>query len=328
MADLTLTPARFDALQRETLEREIRIWPARSWSPSQLGHPCDRFQVWRFTKYELHARHDHVLQSIFTQGRDHQRLIYTRLEAMGFDIVREYDRPIQYRVRNTVISGRPDGKVRGIGSDHFEEPWILELKAVSSHLWDRLETAADLARSPIHYVQGYWAQGQLYCFLENLQHGVFIFENKSTGILKALPYTLDLEVCEAILQRVERLQPLVAEGIDPPPIPWTSGICGRCPFEATCYPARDFGEGAAVLTDTGLIDALERREQLKEARDEFDALDRGVRDRLKRDGVKHALAGPFVIDAREREVKGYTVEPRLDTIYTIHRLPEPKESAS
>src|SRR3972149_9681646 len=109
-ADSALTADGFEILQRTTLEERIRIFPARSWWPSMLGHPCDRACVWKATRWQSQTKHDAVLESIFEQGRRAQGPIYERLEAMGFDLIRESDRPRQYHVGSAGISGRPGAK--------------------------------------------------------------------------------------------------------------------------------------------------------------------------------------------------------------------------
>lgn len=318
-AATALTADGFDVLQRTVLQERIRIFPARSWWPSMLGHPCDRACVWKATRWQEQRKHDAVLESIFEQGRKAQPGIYDRLEELGFELIRESDRPRQYRVGSAVISGRPDGKIRAFRKERYTPPRILEVKALSGFTWDRISTVGDIRNAPSHWTRGYYAQGQLYCFLEDTPFGVFILQSKATGMLKAVPFELDFAYAEQLLRRVERLQPLIEQGVDPDPIPYDWGVCGGCGFQSICYPPRDFGAGTAVLEDAALVESLELRERLKPSKAEYDEVDKAVKAQLKRQGIKSAIAGPFTIEANERQVKAYTVEARIDTIFEIRR---------
>lgn len=318
-ADRALTPEGFDEALRAQLRSEIKVYPARSFWPSSLSHPCDRALVWNFLNWEKKAPHDEVLQSIFDEGREHMPSIYRRLEAMGFEIVRESDRPVQYRVGGGIISGRPDGRIIGFRGVRYPAPRILEIKTAVDHQWESLNTVDDIRNSESHYVRGYYGQGQLYAFLENVSSGVFVLKNKTTGLLKLIPYELDYEHAEGLLKRVERLQPMVDEGKDPDPIVFNWKVCGSCGFLDQCYPAKNFGEGASVIDDAAFVAQLERREQLRPQSSEYDAVDREIKARLKHEGIKEAIAGPFVIQGAERNRKAYSVEASSFVQYTIKR---------
>lgn len=319
-AERALTPEGFTEALKASLEDEIRIYPARAFYPSSIGHPCDRFLVWNFTRWEQKQRHDWVLQSIFGEGNIHQPSVYARLERMGFDVVREHDRPVQYKVGHAVISGRPDGKIRGFRGARYAPLRVLEVKSTQGHAFDQLDTIEDIKRAPQHYVRSYADQGYIYGFLENLPQGVIVLKSKATGVLKAIPFDLDFNRAEQLLQRIERLQPMIEQGVDPEPIPYDQGICGRCEFSHLCYPAKSFGEGAAVITDPAFIEDLEARERLKQARSDYEDLDRAIKARLKHEGVESAIAGPFTIEATQRQVKAYSVEARTDTVFNIRRV--------
>lgn len=298
-AEAILTAEGFEHRQRDVLEHDIKIFPARAFYPSSLGHPCDRFIVWNFTRWDKKAKHDAVLQSIFSEGRFHQPDIYARLEAMGFELVRESDRPVQYQVAGAVISGRPDGRVIGFRGIRYKPPLVLEAKSMSDYQWQKTDTVEDLRESESPWTRSYFAQGQLYCFNDNLPRGVFILKNKATGMLKLIPFELDYEYAEALLQRVERLQPMIAAKVDPDPIPFTRSVCGGCGFANQCYPPKSFGEGAAYLDNPALVALLERREQLGPTASEYAHADREAKATLKHEGIKFAIVGPFMVEGKE-----------------------------
>lgn len=315
-----LTPEGFAEAQNAALSADSRVFPARSWWPSMLGHPCDRFLVWRWVRWEEAALPGPVLQSIFRHGREAQPHIYERLEDMGFDVVREYDRPAQYEPRpGVVISGRPDGKLRGFKGERFPVAVPFEAKTMYGHAWQRIATADDLQAARSQWIRQYYAQGQLYLLLENVDQGAFVLSNKDTGLLRLLPFMLDYAYAESLLARIERLQPVIARREDPPPIAWEHGVCASCAFAARCYPAKAFGEGASVILDDDFIALLEARDAVRESSQRFRELDDAIKARLRREGIKDAIAGPFRITVTPRAIKGYTVDARTDMVVTIKR---------
>ena len=319
-AEAILTTEGFDQAQQAYLEGKRRVFAARAWYPSSIGHPCDRALVWRMTKGETQELHSHVLQSIFDQGNELQPIIQRRLEALGFTVQGEGDRSRQYKIKGTVISGRPDGKLIAYRGEKYRPAPVVEMKSMSSYQFERHRSVDDLRKSSSHWTRNYYAQGQLYAFLEDVPNGVYVLMDKTLGLLRLIPFELDFGYVENLLQRVERLQPLVDQGVDPDPIPYDWSICGGCGFNTQCYPPRDYGEGTAVLTEDAFIEALEERERLKPSRDGYEEADRAIKARLKRDGIRSAVAGPFAIEATERKVTGYTVEPRTDVVFKIDRV--------
>jgi len=286
-AETVLTPEGFEIAQKEWLESQIKIWPARAFYLFDAGHPCDRFKTWRWTMSEAQRPHDYVLQSIFGEGHLHQPDVYNKLDALGFDIVREGMRAKQWTLPGgAVISGRIDGWVRGYRRAKYDPPRLLEIKSSSPHVFASIDRIEDLRNAREHYIRAYYDQGQLGAILEETEHGVFVFKNKLTGMLKVVPFALDYAYAEAMVKRIERLNEIVKAKIDPPPITYDSGICGRCGFEFLCFPPRDAGEGFVRIEDPGLVDDVERRAALEPDKKEYDELDKSVKERLKK------LVGP------------------------------------
>lgn len=322
-----LTPEGFDAAQREALEKQIQVYPARAWYPSSAGHPCDRYAVFRWTRWNEMKPHDAGTQAIFNEGNLHQPAIYAALEGIGFQLVRESDRPRQWKLKGgAVISGRIDGKLVGFRGEKFEAPRLLEIKTTQTYQFDKLNTYTDILTSAQHYVRGYAVQAQLYCLLEELAEGVLVFKNKQNGLLKLIPYSLDYAFAEGVVQRIERLNAMVQRKESPPPITYDDGVCGRCGFLGLCYPPKDYGAGLQLFDDSQLMEDLTALEELKKGAKEYDALDKSIKARLKRLGTfEAAMCGPYLIERNEVSVKEYNVKARTDVRFSISRPDQPKQ---
>jgi len=309
-----LTPEGFDGALNALVKTEIRDpGPARSNWPSRAGHPCTRFLVWVRTRWGEQAKHDVGLQSVFNEGHFQQKQIIRRLEQMGFEIV-EQDRAFEF----AGYSGRLDGKIKSYLDYRFVPPIPMEAKSCSPWAFDSLHTEEDIIKSKYHYMRGYQHQLNLYMIMDDTDRGVYVFKNKVTGWLKLIPAKLDWALADSLVKRSKEIDQMVAEKIDPPPIGYDDGICGRCGFLSHCYPPRDFGEGAELITDQTFLDQLDRHQELKPIKAEYDSLDDVISKRVK--GRALILAGDYIIEGKEQTRKGFTVPESVTWRKTIRRV--------
>ena len=315
LAELVLTPDGFDEAYRNLLRSESKSWPSRSWAPSRLGHPCDRYLVWGWTRWQEKAAFDPVKLAIFREGNVHQPDVYVRLEAMGFKIQRENEKAVQWEPRpGVVISGRIDGKALAYKGTRYDPSIIVEIKTTQGHTFDALNSIADVRKHHAFYIRGYYDQGQLYLLLEERPRGMLVFKNKQTGMLKIIPFEIDFERGETLVARAERLTPLVKAKTDPPPIPWEPSICGGCEFEHLCYPPKTAGAGAVLIDDEKLAEDLEQIEALRPAAEEHDDLLKSAKARLKQmiGGPGTGMCGRWQVDIKEVSKREYTVPARTE----------------
>jgi CRISPR/Cas system-associated exonuclease Cas4 (RecB family) len=321
--EYAITPEGFTAIYRDLLASERQTWPARSWSPYNLGHPCDRYLVWRWTKWDQQAAIEPEKLAVFREGDLHQPDVYNRLEKMGFRIIREAEKSVQWEPRKGVlISGRIDGKITHFMGEKFDPSLILEIKTTSPYTFDALKTIQDVRTHRAYYVRGYYDQDQLYCVLEERPRGVMIFKNKQTGMLKAIPFEIDYDRAEWLIARAERLTPMVRDKVDPPPIEFDPMICGDCAFEHLCFPPKSGGAGLSVLEDAELLTMLEERQKLKESSDSYGELDRAVKAKIKAAIGKsgEAILGPWKITVKTFGKKEYLVPAQDNTTVTLKRV--------
>lgn len=308
-----LTPEGFQSALTESFQAEIKRSPVYSNWVSVAGHPCDRYLVWRRTRWEEAKPHDPTLQSIFDEGHHHQQTVCNRLRKVGFEITEE-DRPFQWGG----YSGRIDGKLKGYKGEQFVVPYPLEIKSCSPHVFDAIDSEEDIARSKHYYIRSYRHQMTLYLLLDNSECGFYVLKQKVTGWLKLIPATLDWSLANELIPRSELIEKMVSEKADPPPIAYDDGVCGRCGFLALCYPPKDYGEGAEVIADQGFIDMLTRHQELKAAKSEYEALDEAISKRVKNHPL--ILAGDYVIEGKEIPRKGFTVADSAQWRKTIRSV--------
>lgn len=321
--EYALTAEGFHSTHLNLLRSERKTWPQRSWSPYNLGHPCDRYLVWRSTRWQEQQAVEPTLLAIFREGNLHAPDIYARLESMGFKIQREDEKTKQWEPAPGVrLSGRIDGKILGFKGHRFEPSLILEIKTTSPYTFDALNTIEDVKKNRAYYIRGYVDQCTLYCVLEERPRGLLIFKNKLTGMLKAIPFELDYDRAEWLIKRAERLQPMVDKKIDPPPIDFDAKVCGECAFNHICFPDKQGGDGAALIENADLLMQLEERAELAPISKRYTALDSAVKDTVKaamgKDG--QAICGPWSIKVSTRPRKGFTTQDGETTTVTLSRI--------
>ena len=321
--EYVITAEGFHSAYLDVLRSEIKTWPARSWTPSNLGHPCDRFLVWRWTRWNEGLKHDPIKQAIFREGNIHAPDVYQRLEKMGFGIQREGEKTTQWEPKKgVIISGRIDGKILSFRDVKYDPSIILEIKTTSPYTFDALNTIQDVREHRAFYVRGYYDQDQLYCVLENRPRGIMVFKNKQTGMLKAIPFEIDYDRGEWLIARAERLAPMVREKIDPPPIPFDDFICGDCTFKGLCYPPVVGGEGAKLIEDGELLEMLEERATVADKRARYEELDKAVKSKAKqalgKDGM--GMCGPWEVSTKTSPRKAYEVKASEATTVTLRRI--------
>jgi len=164
-----------------------------------------------------------------------------------------------------------------------------------------------------HRGGGYQLLSYLYGAAE--PYGFMLLDR--SGLPRLLPVELDrnLDRMEEFLARAERVLDHVEAGTLPDYLLDDSAECRRCAwFGHTCNPP--FGANAAqVLTDPELEADLERREALKDAAREFEALDRDVKNRLR--GVESGIAGAFAIHGAWGKSSRIELPEDLKKQYTV-----------
>jgi CRISPR/Cas system-associated exonuclease Cas4 (RecB family) len=278
------------------LERKaakIKLYPTHTNRASELGHVCERYLVFKRTRWMDATLHDVALQLVFDEGHLHEDAVMNDLREAGVQVI-EQQRSFHWQKYN--ITGHIDGKIID-----GREVLPIEIKSMSTYVFKSITTVDDMLHSRYAHLKKYPAQLQLYMLMDNAERGIFILKDKSSGQLKELIMPLDLVYCESLVQKTERINAHVAANTIPEPIPWDERTCGSCQFAHICLP--EARREALDLTDDPDLEAqLKRRSELDPLRREYEELDDLVKMKVK--GRPKVVVGDYLITGREITPKG------------------------
>lgn len=280
----------------ESKIKKIKQWPTNSNRASIMGHPCDRFLVYKRTRWQEEALHDVGRQFVFDEGNLHEEAVLQALREAGFKII-EQQRPFEWKKYQ--ITGTVDAKIL---DDRKAYP--IEVKSFSEWAWNKTNTVDDMLKSKAVYMRGYPAQLTLYLLMDEKEEGMFILKNKTNGLLKQINLTLDFEYAETLVKKAERINAHLQAGTLPDRIPWEVGACEWCSFGHICLP--EYTREATLLDDPELEAKLDRRGELKALSDEYDALDKEIKEKVKE--RPETVVGKWLLKGAWRERKAFTVE--------------------
>ena len=281
----------------ETKARKAQLWPVRSNRASEMGHPCVRYLTFLRTRGEERSVPSPELQMIFDLGNILEPAVIRDLQDAGFQ-VNQTQKGLEWKKYQ--ITGSIDGNLIIDGASY-----PLEIKTSSPNVFNALNSVEDMNRSKYLYMRKYPTQLNLYMLMHEREKGVFIFKNKTTGAMKEIWMDLDYQLGEETLQKAELVNMHVQEGTTPEPIEWEDSICGECAFLHICTPDR-IAQGAEIVDNENLLFLLNRRESLKQAKEEYEEVDKLVKESLKE--KDKLLIGPWYVTGKFQERGEYTVK--------------------
>ncbi len=275
---------------------KIKMWPVNANRAGELGHPCDRYLVYLRTRGMERPLHDVGLQFIFDDGNVHEASVLRDLQEAGIKII-EQQRAFEWKKYQ--ITGRIDGKIQDNG-----DIIPIEIKSFNDWNWKAINSAEDMFKSKAIYMKKYPAQLTLYLIMDEKESGLFILKNKVNGLLKQISLKLDFTYAESLIQKAERVNTHIQTGTLPDRIPYDDNTCGFCSFSHICLP--DVTHEATLIDDPELEIKLDRRAELKEAKDEFDNLDKEIKESVKE--RPNVVIGKWAISGKWVDKKGFTVK--------------------
>lgn len=292
----TLTPAAIaDTIQTawgQFLARSSRPQAPHAYVYASSYRACERRMVYELTIPDQQPPFPPEVLAKFRRGDDRERDLLSDLTRIGrdaepsFKVIGQQERfTLRDHKGRPAIVGKVDARLEVNG---LRAP--LEVKAWSPMMVDRIERFSDLFDNPWTQSGGYQLLSYLYGAGE--PYGFLLLDR--SGIPRLLPVELDanLDRMEEFLAKAERVLDHVQAGTLPDYLD-DAAECRRCHWYGhTCNPPLS-AAGATLLNDPDLEAALERREALKAAGDEFNALDRQIKNQLR--GVESGIVGTFQI---------------------------------
>lgn len=243
---------------------------------------CTRQMVHSILDWDKKDSPDDGLLALFESGKKEETNIIKMLLDLGFEVINQQN-PIMIKNRDgeIICSGRIDGKIVYKGASI-----PFEIKSMNDYSFQQLNTIADFEKSPLH--RKYIKQLQLYMYGNEIEVGMFIISNFRQ--IKIIPVYLNYELCEQIIQQLERAWDFVQKKQYPDPIAYNPKICDWCPWEFLCTKAT-INKPAEFINNKELEDLLNRRAELEPAAKEYKEIDEQIKAPFKKNGVLNAVVG-------------------------------------
>lgn len=255
----------------EHKQSKISVWPVRSNRASAMGDPCLRKLVYYRTSWEQMLPHSIDLQYIFDEGNEQETSLTIELqEALRKKNMQFIGQQQGINIEGTQISGRIDGKIV-----YNNQYFPTDIKTSSPVIWDNLKCTEDFDKYP--WTKKYPAQLLIYMYADNLEGGMFLLKNKSTGKLKQFNLVLSdwLGYVEELLQKDRQIQDHVKNKTLPEKVN-DPECCKGCAFEHICGPDLEF-KGIEFDDNPEIESKLQRLSELKPLVSEYNKIDRQLK---------------------------------------------------
>lgn len=214
-------------------ERAEAAEPARPYlGASVIGEPCARRLWWSF-RWAIRERFDGRMLRLFDTGHREEWRVLDELRQLGLEVwdrdhARGDDEQFAVRAHGGHFRGHLDAVVRGL-PEAPKTPHLVDVKTVSSKKFTEL-----LKRGFRDAYPRYWAQGQVYMGLMELERAAFIFVVKDTDEIHVERFAFDKPEFERIMERAGRIifaaEPPAGVSTDPA---WHE--CKFCPAFDLCH---------------------------------------------------------------------------------------------
>jgi hypothetical protein len=260
--------AGIDQLKRS----KIKKVPAMANRASYLGDDCERKLYYLRAEWDKAEETPLELQYIFEEGHQQEKVIIADMIEAGFKIIRQQE---PFTWADHQITGSIDGMI--VMPDQSLVPF--DAKSMSPHVWDKVSDVESLKR--FTWTKKYVAQIILYMLMSNQERGVLVFKNKSNGRFKQLNFLLSdfLDLAEEQLQKADRVNVAVATKTPPDRLE-EPDHCRMCQFRLHCLPDQNF-DHLEFIDNEELVALLEKKEQLKPYRDQYDDIDDQIKEQIK-----------------------------------------------
>lgn len=294
---------------REKLQEKCKVYPQNNLRCSSIGHPCSRYVYLCITNFQDRTPPDVGLQAIFGLGNTLETHVIEKIKEAGFEVITPTDH--SFRIEPQNITGREDLRIK----DENGELIPVEVKSISPFEFDKLNCFDDFVNNKKPFIRAYAAQIQLYMYQFAKPYGFFALINKLTGEIKFIRIELDFDYCDKILQKAEYINKCLADKT-PPEACDEIGLCENCDLQHICGNCKRIP--ADVELDDELENLINRKEELKAAKAEYEAVDKEIKAKVgEREKV---ITGTYLIERKAFEKKAFTVPASTQYRISIRRL--------
>lgn len=306
-----MTAEKLNAMLFKAKADKITVYPCRNLRASNLGHPCERYLYLLIKHWEEQKPHDVGLQNIFDLGNTLEEHTIKNIKEAGLEVITPTQRSWQVEVKGGIITGREDVRIK----DENGNLLPVEIKGLSPFEYDKLNSVDDFLKSKKPYVQGYPAQLFIYMLHFGKETGFFALTNKLTGETKFIEVPFDYELGETYLSKAERIYKALAAN-EPPESCDNIEMCDKCPLAHICGDVKR--KPADVDIDDELDELINRKQELSEAKKEYEAVDKQIKQKVgEREKV---ITGQYLIERKSFLKKAFTVPESTQWRMTIKRL--------
>lgn len=298
-----------EALEK-TAQDKIKVYPVEHLSASRLGHPCERYLYLLLKNWQDVKPYDVGLQHIFDLGNSIEDYTIARLKEAGFECITPTAR--SWKIENPLITGREDVRIKDPDTGDLLP---CEIKGIYPQEWEKLNTIDDFLKSKRHVVRGYPTQLFVYMYHFGKEKGYFIITNKLTGEIKPIEVTLDYKFGDECLKKAERIYKAV-ETNTPPESCDDISVCEQCNLQHICGQVKRIP--ADMELDGELENLINRKNELAEAKREYEEVDRQIKDKVgEREKI---ITGTYLIQRNAIQKKEFIVPAQTQYRISIKRL--------
>lgn len=283
----------------KTVAEENKTFPCYTNRASQLGYAVDALEgclrrgVYQRTNWQDAEKHDPRVLLIFREGREQEKSVLKILAESGIEIIHQQEDYVWERYQ---ISGHLDGVII------VEEKAIpVEIKSCNPNIFSSLNTFQDFDKKP--WLRAYKCQIMLYMLHKNIDQGIFILKDKSSGMIKQINVELDYVLGEACIRTAEKINTHIANKTLPDRIT-DIDTCTMCPFRVLCLPGHSFGEPLKIGDDPEFEKKLDRYYELEDAKKEAKTLWDNLTGKMKSTATKDGVLGGLNIVIGKYHVVG------------------------
>lgn len=306
-----MTAEQINKAIKESLQKQITVYPVRNLRASSIGHPCERYLFLQIKHWEEIKPHDVGLQAIFNLGNSMEEYTIENIKRAGYEVITPTQRSWQLEVKGGIITGREDIRIK----DENGELLPVEIKGISPFEFDKLNSIEDFLRSKKSYIRSYPAQLYVYMLHFGKEKGFFALTNKLTGQTKFIEVPMDYDLAEAFLSKAERIYKALKDDQAPEACEDIS-YCDNCQLAHVCGECRRIP--ADVDLDEELDELINRKQELAEAKKEYDKVDKEIKTKVgEREKI---ITGSYLIERKAIFKKSYTVPESTQYRINIKRL--------